>query len=66
MAYKEELTPEERAKIKEEQYREQVMAAAADVVPPFHWRLFTNYKTAGFTEEQALRLVLAWIAKPSS
>ena len=43
---------------------EQAVASVGETMPPLHWALFKGYKEQGFTDEQAMRLVTAWIQKP--
>jgi len=46
------------------QKSEQEMAEACDLLPRFYKSLYDGYLNEGFSEEQAMRLVIAQIQKP--
>jgi hypothetical protein len=49
-------------KLKEQAKADQDLAGAMDFLPAAWWRLFVNLKREGFSESQAMELLMMFIA----
>lgn len=52
---------DEQDKTKEMHDYEQACAMLAETQPPMWWRLYGNLQKEGFTKEEAMKLLCAWI-----
>ena len=46
---------------REKAQKDQQLAECADMLPGVWWRLFTNMRGEGFSEDQAIKLLCAFI-----
>lgn len=55
---------EERSetRLRQQQQLEQNMQASLEALPAFYWGLYERYQKAGFTKEEAFRMVCCQVA----